>query len=354
MTGIPIPIVCLSCGQRGAVNKVTAGLRCRCGSTELDVDDFEATAAQHVAYPKGPYEGWDKPMPSKTKGWSDYEGPPPGANPVGQPPVNDNMICPACHGAGYDISDKTRCRMCNGYGTVKPTTGRPDVESYDATTSGPPVGGARWQGRTSSTTSQGSSLTAAVVVGPVQISGGGGAGVTVVAGRPSKADPYGTADYQNQHGAPGYLSPGPSGEFKPGDLSTYHPKADTIAPAVHHREQRDYSAPTAHPYQMNEASCPNCGHAPTELRKDRNEDAWWHCPNCGPLANIDKRPDVNPYHPPEGFEPDRSMKTSHLRRNQKTGKLLAIVATVQQANSGIELAQAITLARKTLAYHPEG
>jgi len=340
MTGMPIiPVVCCACGQRGAVNKVTAGLTCRCGSTDIDLDDGGAkVAVVHEAYPKGPYEGWDKEMPSKTRGWSDYEGPEPGANPTIKPPVNDNMMCPSCHGAGYDISDKTLCRMCNGKGVVRPTTGRPDVESYDATTSGPPVGGARWQGNTASVVTQGTSVTA-TVTGPVQISGGGGGGVTVIAGRTSYPE---SAEYQNRHGAPGYTLP----EERFTDRSKN----------VDYREDRNYSAPTK-PYQMNEASCPNCGHRPTELRKDRDEDAWWHCPNCGPLANIDKHPEINPYDTAgnQGMRPDRSMKTSRLiGRTKKTGKLLDMIDTITATNQGLPLPQAISLARKALATHPEG
>lgn len=352
-----VPIVCMSCGTRGKVASITTDLRCRCGSTELDIDDFETTASQHVAYPQGPHEGWDKPMPSKTKGWSDYEGPQPGRNPQTSAPVSDAMICPSCHGSGYDVSDKTLCRMCNGVGTVKPTTGQPNVESNDATTSGPPVGGARWQGATAS----------ARVVGPVQISGGGGGGGTItsgnaanliyISGRPSKADPYGTAEYQNMHGAPGYGHKAPDAPFNPDDARTFADKADTIAPAVHHRRQPDYDAPAKGNYQMNEASCPECGHRPTQLVKDRNENAWWHCPHCGPLANIDQHPEVNPYTHEgyQGRDPEVAKKAfgRKLGRAKKTGKLLSMIATISRTNDGIDPAQAVTLARNTIVAYRE-
>jgi hypothetical protein len=324
------------------VNRVTASLRCSCGSADLDLDDsMETTAAQHVAYPHGPGTGWGQPQ-DLTRGWSDYEGPLPSPNPVGSPPVNDSMRCPSCHGSGYDTMDKTLCRECNGAGVVKRTTGQPDVESNDATTTGPPVGGARWNGSTAS-------------VSPVQVFFGGGGGGGVSTG--ARTSLPGTAEYENIHGAPGYGHVGPTGQhaqFDPENKKTFYDKGDTISPRVRHREQRDYGAPTGRPYLMEQASCPNCGHAPTELRKDRNEDAWWHCPGCGPLANIDQHPEVNPYGDNKGFVPDRSMKTGKklIGRTHKTGRLLSIVATVQKNNT-VSLSEALGIARQTLIAYPE-
>lgn len=39
------PIICTSCGAKGKVAKVTESLRCRCGSTALDLDDGGSTTA---------------------------------------------------------------------------------------------------------------------------------------------------------------------------------------------------------------------------------------------------------------------------------------------------------------------
>lgn len=335
MTGVPI--VCFNCGNRGVVNRVTASLRCSCGSTDIDLDD---SGIQTVAYPHGPGTGWGQPQ-DLTRGWSDYEGPLPSPNPASGtvPPVNDSMRCPSCHGSGYDTQDKTLCRECNGAGVVKRSTGQPDVETNDATSGGPPVGGARWQGTAQAMVTSGSGGTVTV------FGGGGGAGgwglstpESRVAARVSLTDPAGSAEYQNRHGAPGYTIP----EEQFTDRSKN----------VDYREPRDYGKPTDKPYQMHQATCPNCGHAPTELRKDRNEDAWWHCPSCGPLANIDKHPDIDPYSPPKNFQPDRSMKTSKLRRNHKTGKLISIIATVQDHND-LSIAEALAIARTTLLTYPE-
>jgi hypothetical protein len=348
-----IPIICHGCGTRAMVNRVTASLRCTCGSADLDLDDdLQTTASEHVAYPHGPGTGWGNPQ-DLTRGWSDYEGPLPSPNPVGSPPVNDSMRCPSCHGSGYDVQDKTLCRECNGAGVVKRSTGQPDVESNDATTGGPPVGGARWQGATGSYSSGGGGGRTVQVF--AASGGGGGSGGTsqVVAARPSHPD---TAEYQNIHGAPGYGHVGPTGPhstFNPENEKTFYEKGEH-SPGVRYRDERDYSKPTGRPYLMEGATCPNCGHAPTELRKDRNEDAWWHCPGCGSLANIDAHPEVNPYGKNPGMVPDRSMKTGKklLGRTHKTGRLLAIVATVQKNNT-VSLAEALWVARNTLITYPE-
>jgi hypothetical protein len=327
---MPIPIFCGSCGARGSVAKVTAGLQCRCGSKDLGLDGVDPkpsrVASQHVAYPQGPHTGWGKPMPSPTRGWSDYAGPIPTTVPR-TPPVSDSQVCPACNGSGYDTIDKTMCRECNGSGRIDgrhPTSAPGNdylhPESYDATTNGPPSGGARWQGRQ---------------------------GVRIAPGSPEDVI---------RRSTPGFTAPPPTGEFNPNDAATFYPKSPHRSPAVQVREERNYDAPTGRPYLMDEAYCPNCGHAPTELAKDRNEDAWWRCPNCGPLANIDAHPEVNPYEPSQDFRPDRSMKTGSLFRrkaNKRGGlRVLALLDSIHGAND-VSAAEALTLARKTLITYGE-
>lgn len=324
-----IDIFCGGCGDTATVTKVTAGLRHACGSTDIGVVGIDPMPK--VAAPYGPGTGWGKAMPDPAANWSDYAGPGPGPNSVTSPPVADNMTCPTCQGAGYDINDKAICRECGGSGKVTATTSAPAVGQYDSHP-GPPVGGARH---------------------------------AVVAGRPSTVDPYGTAEYQNMHGGGGYAGRGvPSGSFNPESEDSFYPKADSLSPGARVREQRDYSQGADRPYQLNEASCPECGHAPTELVKtpaDRhgNQDAVWHCPSCGPLVNIDKNPTINPYRPHEtGYaKPDRkALKTSRLAglaEVTRSGKLLAIMASIQEHNT-VTLAQSLMLARQTLMAYPEG
>lgn len=371
-----IPIFCGDCGAHGSVARVTAGLQCRCGSTNLGlqgVDPEPKMAAQHVAafsdehveryldwarqrkydpdtvdtlkryerepgvgrahtnfiadqlyigggesdwrrnasiapglsaeaaaklaYPQGPQTGWGKPMPSPTRGWSQYPGPIPTTVPRSAP-VADSYVCPACNGSGYDLIDKTVCRECDGTGRVHPPTSQRAYETMDATTQGPPSGGARWQGRTS-----------------------------------ARVGPGGVEDIIRRT-TPNY---GGWSREMPGGVSD----------AVKIRPEREYQH-TDRPYQLDEASCPSCGHRPTQLVRDRNDDAWWNCPNCGPLANIDRNPQINPYDPPQGFTPNRNMKTSRLLgRTRKTGRLMKIMATAQGANA-LSDAEALTLARRTL------
>lgn len=353
-----IPIFCGGCGDTGEVTKVTPGLRHVCGSTRIGLIGVDEMPARTAA-PHGPGTGWGKAMPDPAANWSDYVGPSPHPNPTLTPPVSDNMVCPVCKGAGYDIQDKSICRMCGGSGVMIATTGRPAVEQYD-NHEGPPVGGARHASLSHVTTTwqppvlTGSTQTMAAVT------------YTRTAGRSSTADPYGTAEYQNMHGGGYYPGRGaPSEPFSPDNEATWYPKADTVSPGARVRQDRDYSQGADRPYQLNEATCPECGHAPTELRKtpaDRRgkQDAVWTCPRCGPLVNIDRQPQIDPYRPHEtGYRgPDRKAlgklsMVAQVRGEQRSGKLLRIVATIQEHNV-VTFRESLDLARKTLIEFPEG
>jgi hypothetical protein len=310
-----VAIFCGGCGARDTlpVKQVTASLACRCGSTQLGlvgVDDMPHTAAPH-----GPGTGWGKAMPDPLQGWSEYPGPGPQSFPRSAP-VADTTTCPVCHGAKYDLIDKGPCRECGGTGYITHPTDRGPVQNYDPGRPSP-GGGAGWAGVTAGLTAEAQAK---------------------ISGRP-------------------YRGPGISNEELISSTTPgYKTNPDSFtsrSPQVHTREDKDYDAP-AGPYQMDQAACPSCGHAPTQLVKDKNEDAWWHCPNCGPLANIDARPQINPYSPPANFKPDRSMKTGgFLSRNRKTGRLLSMLATIHRANE-LDAAEAVEIARKTLIKYREG
>lgn len=304
--------------------------------------------------------GWGKPMPSPTRGWSDYAGPTP-ANYPRSAPVNDSQRCPACNGTGYDMIDKTVCRECNGVGTINAPTSRPSdylhPEQQDAH-QGPPAGGARWQGKGASIMPPQFGTTSAPTFSgyltPTYTTGSSATityPATYTAGRPSVADPYGP-EYQNVHTAPGYgKTRVPPQQFDADKPGSYYPSFPNRSPATRTREDRSYPH-GEQPYQMDEAVCPNCHHSPLELRKDKSESAWAFCPNCGPLANVDKNPSIDPYHFPEGFTPDRGMKTSSLFRTRKTGKLMQMLAVIHE-NNDVHPAEAVSLARKTLAAYGE-
>lgn len=355
-----IPIFCGDCGATGAVGRVTAGLQCvTCGSRELgllgvdpmpahftasvtgnrnaandpdryareraeghgsyddggatedDREDSERqdaerrTGSRRVAYPQGPHTGWGKPMPSPTRGWSDYAGPLPATTPR-DAPVADSQVCPACNGSGYDLIDKTTCRECQGTGTIvnsHPTSKGNDYlhpQTNDATTSGPPTGGARWQGK-----------------GAARITDGGPEDIIR-----SSTPQYGGVTRQMHNTSPNVYKRNDDYEYAHGDQ----------------------------PLSLSDASCPSCGHAPTEVKKDRQDNAWWHCPNCGSLANLDRTPEVNPYEPGQDFTPNRKMKVGVSiigSRNVKTGKLFTIMAKATEHNQ-LTPAEALTLARRTL------
>lgn len=122
---------CHGCGTVGAVNKVTAGLRCSCGSRDLDLNDasaggFAEWMGVKVASPQHPSggTGFDDARPDPLQGWSEYPGPHPGFNPMS----NDEPAspeCPTCKGSGKDIRDNRNngiCRECKGTGHMTPTT----------------------------------------------------------------------------------------------------------------------------------------------------------------------------------------------------------------------------------------
>lgn len=317
-----VPIFCGDCGATGVVaaGQVTATLQCRCGSTNLGldgVDNIQSTAAPH-----GPGTGWTGPDPRRFEGWSEYQGPTPQTYPRSAP-VADTTVCPVCNGTKYDLIDKGPCRECGGTGYITHPTDRGPAPDYDPGRPSP-AGGAGWNG-----------VTGALARDFLE---GLTAEAQARAGGRTSTDPYGSVERHILTTTPGY-------RHNP----TSFPER---SPMTNVRQDKDYDA-LAGPYQMDQAACPNCGHAPTQLVKDKNEDAWWHCPNCGPLANIDAHPNVNPYSPPQGFKPDRSMRTGgFMRRNRKTGRLLRILARIHEANE-LNPAEAVEIARKTVLKHPE-
>jgi hypothetical protein len=327
----PVEVCCLACGNQAYVNRVTAGLRCGCGSTDVDLfdgtpDQLHTLAAAKTA--QQPFlafmrEGASSPVGDEIKGWNVYQGPMPGANPWG-PPSKQNIPCPTCHGLGFDLQDGGPCRECGGDGEMTPTT---------SATPEPLV--ARHPGS--------STQTSVPFMGRRR-----------VAATPTVEDVLRetTPDYNDRGGK----KPKSTDAFSWTDTNTHYPRADTASPAVRYREQRDYSeAPPGH-FAMHGAACPNCGQDPTHLVKDHKENAWWHCPNCGPLANIDKHPEVDPYNPTEEFLPNpKGFKEGKVAnyRGKDRGSLLRMVAVTQQSNPGLTAAQVVFLARSAASRYLE-
>jgi predicted Zn-ribbon and HTH transcriptional regulator len=336
------PIKCYACGNAFDTLKVTAALKCaRCGSDDIDLDDRTASS---------PGTGWNQPRPDRLEGWNDYAGPLPGRNPAaGQNLVGDNTTtCQACGGTGVDTRasgggyNEVPCRNCHGTG--QQATHHTDPGSVnDATTSGPPVGGARYTANvttspftwtTGSSNFTNSNSVTYTVTYPKQ------------AGRRS-SDPMGSADDYIRGTDPDY-------DNRSGDVR----KADTRAPELKYRQNHPYSHGTK-PLPLSGAKCPSCGNSNTQLIRDSKDEAWWHCPNCGSLANVDRNPEVNPFNPPADFKPDRDFekkKRVAFRRKKeepKTGKALKMVHATLQTNPGLTVGQALTLVRNALAKYPE-
>jgi hypothetical protein len=330
----PVEVCCFACGAQACVNRVTAGLQCRCGSVDVDLYDGSPEQLRTLAVARIGQQGFlefmqsltfeaSAPVGDEIKGWNVYQGPPPGPNPWG-PQRPASQVCPICHGSQIDVQDGGPCRECETTGRVVPTT---------AVT--PPLQVARHPGT--------STQTKVPFMGRRR-----------VAAHPSVEEVLRetTPDYSDRGGK------GPKEKDEPfrwNDTNTHYPRADTMSPATRYREQRDYSqAPPGH-FAMPGASCPNCGQDPTHLVKDHKENAWWHCPNCGPLANIDKHPEIDPYRPTENFLPNpKGFKTSKVAyAGNDRGSLLRMIAVAQEGNPGLSVPEVIFLVRNSASRYLE-
>lgn len=326
---LPVAITCMNCRHSEAVPlSVVASLMCTCGSDDFDVLD-EHTAA-------GPKEYSSTSVPTHTppptiEGWNEYQGPMPGQNTESNG-IPTPITCPICHGSGFDPEDGMggKCRTCHGSGFYTPMTeATPPMVArhpYPSTQTKVPFMG-----------SPGTTANAKGFSDPMQV------------------------EYQLRHTDPQYDPQGPKGPeskglpFNPNRVETHYPKSPERSRAINYRKPHDYSQETAKPFQMPGTHCPNCGHEPLGLKRDHNDDAWASCPNCGPLVNIDRHPEYDPYkfHWDTEFPKGRGdkFKDKEARRTagKKTGRLLSIIASVHQSNPGLTVQEAVTLARQTVA-----
>lgn len=418
------PIRCYGCGTTGWITHVTAGLRCTCGSTDLDLHEPDPPARSGGETLDAAFDAFPQRWRQDLPGWSEYVGPPPGPNVMDNGYPGPGQRCSVCKGSGYDLSDRNVCRNCQGTGIHTPPTARPE-----------PVAVPRHKGPSTQTTvpfmgKQAQRPPTVNVVHPRGLPhdivfhshepGGGiisteqmndpraGEGKHTryyaeadpehnLGYHPSKeqatraiadhfgwdaqhlrhtnettgevatkpfhqaaarrtAAPAGSVEEHIKATTPGYSSSGPVGPRRPNqpfsreDTETHYPKADTRSPATSYRSDRDYTTSGPSRLSLPGADCPTCGNDPTHLVKDQREQAWWSCPNCGPLANVDKTPEVDPYDPGEAFQPSpkgfKAAKRTRWRKPpRKTGRLLSMIATVAQANPGLGRRQAVGLAR---------
>lgn len=322
----PVNIFCHGCATVATVNKVTAGLRCTCGSHDLDV--FTGTRAQmaRIAALSTPTFAEFMTATAAThpvaEAWNVYSGPMPGPNPMtnGVGPVR----CPNCNGGKFDIQEGNVCRACRGSGIITPTTSvtpPPAVapHKYPSNQTKIPFMGRRKQ-----------------------------------AGRPS-GDPLGSPEEHIKATTPGYTERGmrqPSEPFSWDNTETHYPKADTRSPAVNGWQPHD--AMPDGPFVMHGTSCPGCGQGPLTLEKDHKEDAWATCPSCGPLANVDRNPEIDPYDFGEGFTPDLGRRAASRAARTTKGRLLRMVAAVVSTNPGLTPREVVGLVRMSLRKYPEG
>lgn len=352
----PVNVVCMRCGFTGAVNKVTATLRCSCGSSDLDLYTGSPEQNAHIASLRQPKQAAQAPsfkefMLGKTakpqpveQGWSEYEGPMPGPNPMSNN-VTEPVRCPSCHGTKYDIQDGGPCRACSGKGVIQPTTA--DMQE-------PQVARHQYPSTQTKVPFMGRKVNTAKTRRPK-----GTEQNRRAAGRRSQ-DPLGSPEEHIRATTPGYTNQGPrgprnSGDFAWGNTDTHYPSADSRSPAMAYWEPRNYAA-SGDPLQMHGTSCPTCGQGPLSLQKDHAEDAWMTCPKCGALANIDGNPEIDPYNLPQGFAPHRGFKAARKKlfgSSRKTGRLIAAVTTIARTNPGLTHREVLELARTSLRKFPE-
>jgi hypothetical protein len=180
------------------------------------------------------------------KGWSEYEGPMPGKNPMSN--GEGSITCPVCHGDGFDLQEGNDCRECGGSGKVTPTTTAraPEVAKHD------------------------------------------------------------------------------------------YPNNATTVPFMGSLDL--------------DARCPSCS-TPTSLHaSSKRGQALWRCARCGPLANLDAHPEINPFAPPGRARLARVAKTGSARH---TARIMPMLASIAEAND-LSPTEALALALATVRRYPEG
>lgn len=294
-------VFCWDCASHGEVHRVTANLRCACGSADVDLFDPSSPRQQHriatVTQIHMPPEPMDfvafmtkaaGPVGTEIPGWDVYKGPMPGPNPMqnSDDPHMQPRRCPVCKGSGYDISDRTRCRECGGTGFMTPST-----------TPEPPAV-ARHNYPSTQTT------------------------IPFIGKRKRAAKPSVTTEQSRAAKAPDWWKP------------------------------TEYSHAQEAPLILRGASCPNCDSPNTHLVTAAN-GGWWSCPNCGPMVNIDKHPNVDPYNPPKGFKPQPRSFKSASKRDPQSSRIVTVISSVAKQNPGLMPHEVVGLARETVRRYPE-
>jgi hypothetical protein len=339
---VSIQIMCHGCGAQGAVNRVTAGLRCACGSDDIDFGRSAAdvTFLEHMGVTANSGgTGWGKTMPDPLKGWTEFAGPHVSPNPfaVDQAP----RTCPECKGAKVDIRDGGLCRLCGGDGKVQSGTAvKPEPlvkrHNYPSTQTSTPFMGQRKR-----------------AAGPE-------AWEKSPHNKPAPGRKLTSPEDVIRNSTPGWATGDgiTNDQAKMPNVSPHLKTRDDVAAGEQYSEKALRERRTMG-YPMHEADCPQCGHSPTHLVNDYKDDGWWHCKNCGPLVNIDRNPHIDPYNPPDDFKPSPRAysasppKSAAFRPAQPRGRVIAMLVTVAGANPGLDTREALGIVRATVQKYSE-
>lgn len=115
-------------------------------------------------------------------------------------------------------------------------------------------------------------------------------------------------------------------------------------------------APTVRGFPLTGASCPRCGAADTAIVADDREHAHWYCSMrlCGSLVDLDKHPEVDPYHPQDIRDgKDEFWHGKRVSAARKDGQLMRRMATITRVNPGLGLSEVVHLARQSVIQYPE-
>lgn len=149
--------------------------------------------------------------------------------------------------------------------------------------------------------------------------------------------------YDKNDPPPGYGENPPAPQVAP----HHYPNHANTSPYLGHR--------SAEGVLLTGAACPQCDSPSTTLRQDARAEAHWYCQRrCGSLINLDKHPRIDPFQPPTrdwGLDAFRTRRA--MFAGKKPGQVMPRLAVISRINPGLNMAEALHLARRSVEKYPE-